>query len=166
MRLTKLDILNKQFSRSLRGYTRAEVDQFLAEAAEALGELAEDRQELKRKLADLETVLAEHKAREESLRDTLISSQKVVDEMKANARKEAQLLVDGARGQADALVDKAHQRIAAAEEEIAGLRRIKIQFETQLRGLVEAHLRVLDEGATPLADEPESNVTYLQKKAT
>jgi cell division initiation protein len=144
MNLSKIDLLNKRFSKSFRGYCRTEVDQLLQEAAEAIGDLSEDKKELHRRVADLEASLAEHKQREETLRDTLMTTQRMIDDLKANARREAQLIIDEAQAKAEAILNRAHLRLAQLHEDIAELKRQRTQFEVKLRSLLDAHLRMLE----------------------
>jgi len=144
MNLSKIDLLNKRFSRRFRGYCRMEVDQLLQEAAEAVGALSEDKKELHRRIADLETGLAEHKQREETLRDTLVTTQRMIDDLKANARREAQIIIDEAQAKAEAILNRAHLRLAQIHEDIAELKRQRTQFEVKLRSLLDAHLRMLE----------------------
>ena len=97
MTLSKIDVLNKKFSRGLFGYSRAKVDQFLQEAAEAVGVAAEERKEAAKNLKRLEALVAEYKQRDETLRETLLSTQRMVDELKMAAGREAELILAEAR---------------------------------------------------------------------
>ena len=144
MKLTKIDLLNKRFPKRLRGYCREEVDALMTEAAETIGELAEDKKELKRRLVDMHARLEEHKQREQTLRDTLMTTQKMVEDLKANAHKEAQLIIDEAQAKAEAILHRAHLRLAQLHEDITELKRQRTQFEVKLRSLIEAHIRLLD----------------------
>ena len=165
MTVSKIDLLNKQFSRSLLGYSRMEVDQFLLELAEVMGDSADAQKEMKKKIKRLETALKEYRQRDETLRDTLMSTQKMVDDLKVAASKEAQLILDEARVKADATVQKGHNRLAQIHEEIEALKRTRSQFEIQLKGLISSHLELL-ERSDPERDkveEIESKLKYLKK---
>lgn len=144
MNLSKIDLLNKRFTKRFRGYCRMEVDQLLQEAAEAIGDLSEDKKELHRRVADLEANLGEHKQREETLRDTLMTTQRMIDDLKANARREAQVIIDEAQAKAEAILNRAHLRLAQIHEDIAELKRQRTQFEVKLRSLLDAHMRMLE----------------------
>lgn len=167
MSVSKIDIENKSFSKSFRGYHPAAVDHFLNEVADAMGALADEKRELARRVEHLEQKLDEHKEREETLRDTLMTTQKMIDELKANAQKESQLILDDAHSRAESILNQAHQRLAQIHEDITELKRQRTQFEVKLRGTLEAHLKILDMDASEEEqyDNLENKLKFF-KKAT
>ncbi len=177
MNLSKIDCLNKKFPRRPMGYAVQEVDQFLGEIAEVLGEYADMKKELVRRIKRLEAQLTEYKQRDETLRDTLMSTQKMVDELKVSAGREAELILDeahgraeevlrDARGKADETLRDAHTRLAHLSEDIESLKRQRNQFRIQIKGVIQSHLSMLEpDDANVKAEEQESKLTYL-KKAT
>ncbi|BCS87011.1 DivIVA domain-containing protein [Pseudodesulfovibrio sediminis] len=165
MTVSKIDLLNKQFSRGVFGYSRVEVDQFMLELAEVLGDAADNQKNMQKKIKRMEKTLREFRQRDETLRDTLMSTQRMVDDLKVTASKEAQIILDEARVKADATVQKGHSRLAQIHEEIESLKRTRTQFEIQLKGLLNSHLEML-EMSDPERDkieEMESKLKYLQK---
>jgi cell division initiation protein len=74
----------------------------------------------------------------------MVSCQKIAADLKANAEKEAELVVSQARAEADRIITENHQRLAQVRQELLDLRKRKIQFETALRSMVESHLKMLD----------------------
>ncbi|QGY41295.1 DivIVA domain-containing protein [Pseudodesulfovibrio cashew] len=165
MTVSKIDLLNKQFSRSMLGYSRVEVDQFMLELADVLGNAADSQKAMRRKIKALEKTVVEYRQRDETLRDTLVSTQKMVDDLKVTANREAQLILDEARAKADAAVQKGHNRLAQVHEEIESLKRQRTQFEVQLKGLLQSHLEMI-EMSNPereQVEELESKLKYLKK---
>jgi cell division initiation protein len=165
MSVSKIDLLNKQFSKQMLGYSRMEVDQFMLELAEVLGDAADGQKGMRKKIKRLERSLKEYRQRDETLRDTLMSTQKMVDDLKVTASKEAQLIMDEARAKADATVQNGHNRLAQIHEEIETLKRRRSQFEVQLKGLLKSHLEMLDmsDPEREKAEELESKLKYLKK---
>jgi cell division initiation protein len=163
--LTKIDILNREFGRTFRGYDRAEVDQAVQEAAEAIGSLTEERNDLKARVEDLEKALAEHKSREETLRATLVTTQKMIDDMKATAQKEAQLIVDAANSKADNMLNQAHMRLAQIHEDISELKKQRTQFEVKLRSILDAHMSLLemDKEEREALEESEDKLKFIRR---
>ena len=88
----------------------------MQEVAETVGKLAEERKLLLARIADMEASLDEHRGRERTLRDTLMTTQRMTDEMKATAQREAQLIIDAANAKSDSLVNQAHLRVAQVHE--------------------------------------------------
>jgi cell division initiation protein len=163
--VSKIDLLNKQFSRGVFGYSRMEVDQFLLELADVLGESADAQKSMRKKIKQMEQSLKEYRQRDETLRDTLMSTQKMVDDLKVAATREAQLILDEARSKADSTVQKGHNRLAQIHEEIEDLKRRRVQFEVQLKGLLKSHLEMLEmsDPERDKVEELESKLTYLKK---
>jgi len=163
--VSKIDLLNKQFSRGVFGYSRMEVEQFLLELAEVLGESADAQKSMRKKIKQMEQSLKEYRQRDETLRDTLMSTQKMVDDLKVAATREAQLILDEARAKADSTVQKGHNRLAQIHEEIEDLKRRRVQFEVQLKGLLKSHLEMLEmsDPEKNKVEELESKLMYLKK---
>ena len=86
------------------------------------------------------------KEREETFKRAMVNSQKVLDEMKANARKSSEIIIADAEVKAEKILNKAHSRLAQIHEDIAELKRQRIQIEMQIRSVIDAHARLLDIG--------------------
>lgn len=165
MTISKIDLLNRKFAKKLWGYAPEEVDQLMAEVAEMLGAVAEERKNLVKKVKRMESSVEEFRQRDETLRDTLMSTQKMVDDIKGGAQREAQLILDEARAKAEGMVQQGHNRLAQLYEDIENLKRQRSQFEIQLRGLLETHLRIIDaeDPAETRLESLESKLKYLRK---
>lgn len=165
MTISKIDLLNRKFGKKLWGYNPEEVDQLMAEVAEMLGAVAEERKNLLKKVKRMEESVEEFRQRDETLRDTLMSTQKMVDDIKGGAQREAQLIIEEARSKAEAMVQQGHNRLAQLYEDIENLKRQRSQFEIQLRGLIETHMRILDaeDPSVSRLESLESKLKYLRK---
>jgi cell division initiation protein len=120
--LTPLEIQKQVFSRVLKGYSPDEVRGYLHLIAEEIERLVKDVDRLSRENATLREDLDEHSQRERILKDTLLSAQKVSEDVKANARKEAELIVKDAELLAERVVAQAMQRISDLERAIQDLK--------------------------------------------
>lgn len=94
-------------------------------------------QNLLRKVKRMESSVEEFRQRDETLRDTLMSTQKMVDDIKGRRPARAQLILDEARCKAEGMVQQGHNRLAQLYEDIENLKRQRSQFEIQLRGLLK-----------------------------
>jgi len=144
MKITPLDIQQQQFRMRFRGFDMVEVDNFLellaGEFEEMLKEINQLKEEDRRKLArinELETA-------ERDLRETLVSVQRITDEMKNNARKEADLVIEDAKTEGRKIVQHAQAEALKIEEEINHLKRQKAQFEAALMATLEMHRKLLE----------------------
>ena len=88
-----LRIHQQQFKTRLLGYDSAGVDQFLEMVAEELERLHKQNNELKEELVRTRSALEEMRKREAMLKETLLTTQRMTDDIKANARKEAEVTV-------------------------------------------------------------------------
>lgn len=157
MTLDKIDLLDRTFSHSLVGYRRDEVDRLVAEAAESIGRLAEEKMALTRANDGLAREIAEYRAREATLRDTLLTTQRIVEELKGKAREEARRVVEAAKSEAAAIVAEARGRADALAGEIEALAARKAAVTGRFRDLLTQALALLDAeaaedatlGATP-----------------
>ena len=159
MRITPIDIQQQQFKSRLMGYDKAGVDQFLEIVAGELERLQRQNQDLQEELARNRSALTEMREREATLKETLLTTQKVTDDLKANARREAELLLTDAELRAEKLMRNADERRLQLLDEIHEIRRQKIDFETSLRSLLEKHVRMLDLHVVAIGtDQPESRM--------
>ncbi|HKK00950.1 MAG TPA: DivIVA domain-containing protein, partial [Desulfuromonadales bacterium] len=90
MRITPMDIQQQQFKTRPFGYDKGSVDSFLEQVADELEAVHRRQQELKEEMARLRSAVEEMRQREATLKETLLTTQRMTDEIKANARKEAE----------------------------------------------------------------------------
>ena len=147
MRITPIDIQQQHFkSKMIGGYDQEEVDRFLEQVAEELEILTVDGQQLRDELSRTKLALEDLQNREATLKETLITTQRMTDDLKANARREAELIIGNAQLRAEQLLQQAEDHRVKMVAEIQALRREKVAFETNLRMAIESHLRLLDVG--------------------
>ena len=140
--LDKIDLIDRKFSKTLLGYRPDAVDRLVAEAADTIGRLAEEKMALTRTVEELRREVEGYRSRETTLRDTLLTTQTIVEDVKAKAKREAEGLLDQARDQADALVRQAREQ-AMMTITTEGDEAIIEQIVKQLRKLVTT-LKVVD----------------------
>ncbi len=134
----------REFGRRFWGYATQEVDAYLEQLGEQLENLRRQNQQLRQELAELKGELKDYRGRESTLEATLTQTREVAEEIKANAEREAQLLIAEAELQAEKILGQTHNRLAQIHDDISELKRQRAQFEVRLRSLVEAHLKLLD----------------------
>ena len=120
--LTPLEIQKQSFARKLKGFDPNEVRAYLQMVAEEIEKLLRDVDRLSRENVMLREDLDDHNQRERILKDTLLSAQKVSEEVKLNARKEAELIVKDAELLSERLVSQAMGRVADLERTIQDLK--------------------------------------------
>ncbi len=144
MKITPLDIQQQQFRVKFRGFDMMEVDNFLDLVANEFEELLRENNRLKEEDRQKVQKMQELEGTERELRKVLVSAQQICDDIKDNARKEGELIIEEARGNARKLLETAQGQVAQVEAEISGLKRQRAQFEASLRSTVEMYLKLLN----------------------
>jgi len=137
MRFTPMDITNRTFSRSFRGYNAEEVKNFLQLVSEDLEALIAEQTKQKKELEHLKESLSDLRERERILKDTMILAQETREEIQKNAIKEAEIIVRESELQAERIIATAHDRAAGVQQEIDELIRNRSQLVRELDVLVE-----------------------------
>lgn len=150
--LTPLDIHNKEFRRSFRGYNEDEVDDFLDEVVRDFEELLRANAALKEQVEQLQTRVEQYRQLENTLHNTLIVAQETAEEVKENARKEAELIVRQAEAEAKRIIEEAQRRAREEEERVAALRREAAAFRARVRSLLESQLEILRDDGWPAVE--------------
>lgn len=144
MRISPIDIQQKQFKSRPFGYEKTGVDQFLELLAEELERLMRKNQDLLEELARTNVTLAEMREREETLKETLVITQKITEELKSTARREVDVMMAEAEIKAERLMRNAEERRMLLIEEVQEIKRQKIDFEVNLHSLLQKHIRMLE----------------------
>ena len=144
MKVTPLDLRQQRFKTVMRGYDRGEVNAFLAEAADDYENALRENDRLRQELGKLEAVLNEHRGQESNLRNTLLTAQKLADDIKENAQHEAARILREAEGRADLLLQKSQARLEDVQREIDGLRMKRREVETSLEGIIATLNNTID----------------------
>ncbi len=146
MRITPLDIRQQQFTiRTFRGFDRQEVEAFLDDVALDYEQLLKESALLKEQLATLEERSRGIEDREKMLQETLVTTQRLAEEMKENARREANLLIREAELQGDKFLEEARAEEAKIKAEILALKRTRRQLTEGLRVTLDMYQRLLAE---------------------
>jgi cell division initiation protein len=112
MGLAPAEIRHRELHRGLFGYRQSAVDDLLDEVVESFEQVWRERADLSDRAEQLETDLHRYRELETLLRSTLVSAERAAQELKENARREAELIVDEAHAEARAVT-----RTAAGERE-------------------------------------------------
>ena len=157
MKITPLDIQQQQFKTRFRGFDVREVDTFLEQIAEAFESLLSKNEKLREEIQKLELESQGYKEREETFKRAMLNSQKVLEQMKQNARKSAELVVAEAEVKAEKILNRAQNRLAQLHEDITELKRQRMQIEVQIRSIIESHTKLLEIGKEELKTKEEED---------
>jgi cell division initiation protein len=136
MKVTPLDLRQQRFQTVMRGYDRSEVQTFLLEVADDYENALRENDRLRQDITRLESTLTEHRGQERNLQSTLLTAQRLADEIKEHANQEAARILREAEGRTDVLLQRANARLEDVQREIDGLRMKRREVETTVESLV------------------------------
>jgi len=145
VRITPMDVRQQQFTvRMFRGFDVQEVDTFLEDLAADYEALLKENALLKEQLQALEGRTRGLEDRERVLQETLVTTQRVVEEMKESARREATLIVREAELRGEKVVEAARATEATLQADLTALKRMRRQLAESLRSTVDMYQRLLE----------------------
>ena len=157
MRIAPIDIAHKTFSRKVMGLDAEEVSEFLRDVADQMEEIIRERNSLKEVLRQKEIQIMEYKERDETLKATIATATKMSDQIRADAEREGKLIVSDAQQKAEIILKDSRDSLKRIYQEIADLKRTRMQFEVNLRSVCQAHLAMLDQSHMTIPD-PQINL--------
>ena len=143
--ITPLDIQNKEFKKSFRGYSPKEVDMFLDNINNDYENQYRENIELKDKISMLTDQIRQFNNLEETLKSTLVLAQSTADDVTSSARKKAELLVEEADLRAQDLIRDAMEEVKKINMEYDSLNREMFLFKTKYKSFMKAQLMALEE---------------------
>lgn len=147
MPITPMDIHNKEFSRTFRGYNEDEVDQFLDEIVEEFERLYKENLELKDRIGVLVDQINQFKTMEATLKETLVTAQKAANDVTASAQKKSDLILKEAEQQAQKIIENANSQVVQIKKEYEDYKKQVQIFKARFRSLLETQLEMLQDGS-------------------
>jgi cell division initiation protein len=145
MPLTPVEIRHLELHRAwLRGYRKSTVDRLLTEIADSFEEVWRERADLADHLDELETEASKHRELEALLRSTLVSAERAAHDMKEQARRESDLIVQEAHAEGRRIVREMSSEKHRLEDDVR-----------KVRALLRSALESLGDGSEERKAEPE-----------
>ncbi len=144
MALTPVDIMHTQFKTSLKGYNRAEVEGFVRSVTEALEEGLRERIELEKRIESLQEEIGRYRKIESTMTQALTLAQKAADEAKANAHRQAEMIVAEAEQARVKMTVETQKEAEKCRCEISLLESARDRFEAEFRAMLSSHAEWLD----------------------
>ena len=147
------ELKNKTFSKSIKGYNPAEVDEYIEFLIGKYTEVYRENNELERKLHVVVTNLDEIKDEEESIRSTLLSAQKMADKIVKDAGARADVITGAIKERCDAVIAEFKEQLKAEKEEMWELRSRIVDFKKELFDLYRGHIESIKSVSVNEIDE-------------
>ena len=152
--LTPIDIHNKEFKRSFRGYNEDEIDDFLDRVGNDYEKLYRENRQFQENIDRLEKELARFQRLETTLHETLVVAQKTAEEVKLNAQREKENIITAAQLEAEKMVTAAASQVKEITAQYQQLEQRKQTFSTKLRNILVTELELLGHSEEAESEEP------------
>ena len=144
LKVTPLDLRQIRFKTAMRGYDRDEVAAFLLEVADDYENALRENDRFRQEVLRLDAALNQHRELEGSLKATLMSAQKVADDMRETASQEGARIVREAEGQAELTMQRTQARLEEMQREIDGLTLKRRDAETSIETMISTLRNTLE----------------------
>jgi len=144
MKVSPLDLRQLRFRTTFRGFDRAEVLALIAEVADDYENALREVDKLRQEVSKMEALLNEHREHERNLRDTLMTAQRVSDDIRSNADVQARQILRDAEGRSDLLLQKTQARLEDVQREIDGMKMKRREVETTLESTISTLRNTLE----------------------
>jgi cell division initiation protein len=138
MKVSPLDLRQARFRTAFRGFDRAEVMALLAEVAEDYENALRDMDKLQQEGSRTQALLAQYREQEGDLRNTLVTAQRLSNDIRANAEAQARQIAREAEGRSELLLQKAEGRLEDVQREIDGMKLKRREMENSLESSISA----------------------------
>lgn len=145
MKLTPMDISNKEFKKGFRGYDSEEVDEFINEIIDNYEELYKENSRLKENLSRVNEKLEHYVKIENTIQNTLLLAQNAAEQARETSQKEAEMILSKANESAQKVLDKAHNDVILINDEYEKVKQEFIKFRAKFRNFMNAQTETFDE---------------------
>ncbi len=145
MRITPLDVRKQEFKRGMRGYDADEVRAFLVNLADEYEAVLVDNKQLRERLVEQDEKLGEYRNLERTLRDTLMTAEKVTQEARDNARRESEMLLAEARQRVERVLAEGRDQLNELRREALDVHREKEAYLGRFRSFAEAQIQFVEQ---------------------
>lgn len=144
MNITAMEINNKEFRTSLRGYDKEEVDEFLQDIAEDYENIFKENSSFKERISALDEKLEHYKKIEDTIQNTLVLAQNAAEEAKKSAQKESELIIKNANGSSQKIIDDANKNVTKINQEYDGLKNEYLKFKYKFKNFISSQMEIFD----------------------
>ena len=144
MNVSPLDLRQHKFSTVMRGFDKVEVTSLLVAVADDYEQALRETDRLRQDLARLEGIVSQHRENEKGLQNTLMTAQKLAEDIRTNAEEEARRIVREAQTRSELLLEKTQARLEDVQREIDGLKLKRREVETSIESTIQTLKNTLE----------------------
>ena len=135
----------KKFSTSIYGYSKSEVNAFVAEVAKEYESMLNNLKQRDTEITTLKQKLIQYQNMENTLNKALLVAEDASNQIKRMARDESKAIVDEARRNASRIVNEALLRAEKLEQDGETLRQRISAFKRRFKAIVETELDAIEQ---------------------
>jgi cell division initiation protein len=144
LKITAMDITNKEFKKVIRGYSPEEVDEFLDKVAEDYETLYKENSSMKEKMSTLSEKIEHYAKMETTIQNTLLLAQNAAEQSKQTAQRESDLIVKSANEAAQRILDKAHHDVMKVNDDYENIKQEFIKFRAKFRNFMNTQVEMFN----------------------
>ncbi len=145
MRVSPLDIRKQVFKKVMRGADPEEVRMFLDVVASEYEKVIQDNAMMAERIRTLDARVAEFRALEENMRNSLVMADRIATEARESSEREARRVIQDAHSRSERILEDARERLQILVREIEALRGKKEVFARRFWTMIEGQIGVLQE---------------------
>jgi cell division initiation protein len=158
MRISPLDILQQKFKIKIKGYDAEEVEAFLNLVAEdykkANEEIANLKEEIDTQLKETEELIA----REKVLKEAIISTKKITEQIQQNAENEASNVIKQSEMMSNTIIEQARVEVSKIKHEIEKLRIYRKQMYMKMESEMNLFINTLTDMRKIVEEEDKVSI--------
>ncbi len=160
MKITPIDIAHKSFAKKMFGLDEDEVLNYLQQIANQMEALTHERNSLREMVREREVQVNDFKERDHVLKSTISTAGQMADRLRVDAEREAKLIIADAQQKGEMITRDSRDSLKKMYQEVSDLKRMRMQFEANLKALAQAHLSLLEQGEKfmPAIGLPNTNI--------
>lgn len=163
MKFNSVEINEKTFRKKMFGLDPDQIFDFLRKLSVEMDLLTREKAELKKSCKKLEADLDEYRQRDDLLKNTISNATKMSDRIRTDSEREAKLIINDAHQKSDMIIRDAKDSLKNIYHDVADLKRVRMQFENNIRALIQSHIAMLEQGKQLMPD-PEIDADNLRAR--
>ena len=165
MKIAPIDIAHKTFNRKMMGFDPTEVMDYLRNISDEMENLIRERNQLKEAVREKELMVHEYRERDELLKNTMTTATKMSEKIQTDAEREARLITQDAQQKADMIVKDARDSLKRIYSDITDLKKVRMQYENNLRALIQSHMTMIEQGRQVMPDPQMPQMDFASAQA-
>lgn len=148
MDFSKQSIVSRHFSkRTFGGLDEFEVRDYLSVLADEIQRFKEVTHNQVKQIEEQKRTIEESRDREYIIKESIAVVQRVTEKIRKDAEEQSEVMLQNAKNKKQLILKEAKDSLQSIYDDIAGLKRLYIQFKASLTASVQAHLDLLKQDA-------------------